>query len=105
MDAHHTIVLKVFQHFLFCISTRTSEGGGGGVAMSAKLEQGVCRRLCRSFSIEQTTSNAANISGSIRSEVLNTQKKIRLRSLSATMSLFSVSSRGSDLKKAMHCKS
>ena len=103
MDAHHTIVFKVFQHFLFCISTRTSEGGG--VAMSAKLEQGVCRRLCRSFSIEQTTSNAANISGSIRSEVLNTHKKIRLRSLSATMSLFSVSSRGSDLKKVMHCKS
>ena len=100
MDAHHTIVLNVFQHFLFCISTRTSEGGGGGgggFAMSAKLEQGVCRRLCRSFSIEQTTSNAANISGSIRSEVLNTHNQgIRLRSLSATMSLFSVSSRGSD---------
>ena len=53
-------------------------------------------------SIEQTTSNAANISGSIRSEVLNTQKNTFAFS-SATMSL-SVSSRGSDFKNAMHCK-
>ena len=84
MDAHHTIVLNVFQHLLFCISTRTSEGGGGGFAMSAKLEQGVCRSFFNSFN--------------------RTDKKILLRSLSATMSL-SVSLRGSDFKNAMHCKS
>ena len=71
MDAHHTIVLKVMQHPLLCISTRTSEGGGEGFAMSAKLERGVC---VVAFKIKQTTSNAANVSGSIRSEVLNTQK-------------------------------
>ena len=68
-------------------------------------KNGVCVIAFKIVSIEQTTSNAANIIGSIRREVLNTQKKtMHLRSLSGTMSL-SVSSRGSDFYKAIHCKS
>ena len=77
MHAHHAIVLKVLQHLLFFISTRTSEGGGGGggggYAMSAKLAWG-CVVAFKMFSMEQTTSNAANISGSIQNAVVNTQK-------------------------------
>ena len=41
--------------------------------MSAKLARG-CVVAFKMFSMEQTTSNAANISGSIQNEVVNTQK-------------------------------
>ena len=45
MDAHHSIVLKLFQHLLLCLSTCASEGVG--YMQCAKLEM-LSQTLCSS---------------------------------------------------------